>query len=166
MGRPHAGIAGGADAILVPEHPYDLEQVADTLRKRHRHGRTYSVVVVAEGVPAPDGSEIGLGTDAFGFERLGGIAYRLAPELERLTGFETRVTVLGHLQPGATPTAFDRVLATRFGVAAADVVAERRFGTMVALRGTEIVAVPLEEGCAEVRGVPDELIDVAETFYG
>ncbi len=159
-----AGIAAGADAILVPEQPFDLAQVADVLRARHRQGRTYSVVVVAEGVET-DGTSATVGVDAFGFERLGGVAYRIAPELERLTGFETRVTVLGHLQRGGTPTAFDRVLATRFGVAAADLVGEGRFGLMTALRGTEIVGVPLAEACAGVRGVPPTLTDVAETFY-
>jgi ATP-dependent phosphofructokinase / diphosphate-dependent phosphofructokinase len=125
-------------------------------------------VVVAEGAELPGAAEgTGIaGLDAFGFERLGGIAYALAPELERLTGFEARVTVLGHLQRGGTPTAFDRVLATRFGVAAADLAAERHFGTMVALRGGEIVDVPLVDACVEVRGVPPALIDVAATFYG
>jgi 6-phosphofructokinase 1 len=159
-----AGIAAGADAILVPEQPFDLAQVADVLRARHRQGRTYSVVVVAEGVET-DGTSATVGVDAFGFERLGGVAYRIAPMLERLTGFETRVTVLGHLQRGGTPTAFDRVLATRFGVAAADLVGEGRFGLMTALRGTEIVGVPLAEACTGVRGVPPTLTDVAETFY-
>ena len=103
--------------------------------------------------------------DAFGFERLGGIAYRLAPILEERTGFETRVTVLGHLQRGGTPTAFDRVLATRFGVAAVDLAAEGRFGEMVALRGNEMLGIPLDVACADVRSVPPELIDVATTFF-
>lgn len=163
----YAGIAAGADAILVPEQQLDLRQVADTLRARHRQGRRYSVVVVAEGIELPRaGGGVRRETDQFGFERLGGVAYRLAPELERLTGFETRVTVLGHLQRGGTPTAFDRVLASRLGVAAADFALEGRFGTMAALRGAEIVPVPIAEACAEIRGVPASLIDVAETFHG
>ena len=162
----YAGIAAGADAILVPERAFDLEAVAETLRARHARGRTYSIVVVSEGVESPGRGATVAGVDAFGFDRLGGVAYALAPELERLTGFEARFTVLGHLQRGGTPTAFDRVLATRLGVAAADLAAAGRWGTMTALRGTEIVAVPLADACVGVRSVPDELIDVAETFYG
>lgn len=161
----HAGIASGADAILIPEEPYDLEAVARIIRSRHRRGHRYSVVVVAEGVTAPDGAHA-VRLDALGFERLGGVSYLIAPQLEALTGFETRVTVLGHVQRGGTPTAFDRVLATRFGVAAADLAAESRFGTMVALRGTEMVPVPLAEACDEIRGVPPALYDVARTFWG
>jgi phosphofructokinase-like protein len=162
----YAGIAAGADAILVPERPADLEQVAEILRARHRHGRNYSIVVVSEGVELDSKGPASVGLDAFGFQRLGGIAYVVAPELERLTGFEARVTVLGHLQRGGTPTAFDRVLATRFGVAAADLVAEGQFGTMTALRGTEVVPVPLQEACMPPRGVPDSLVDLAATFFG
>jgi ATP-dependent phosphofructokinase / diphosphate-dependent phosphofructokinase len=162
----YAGIAAGADAILVPERPADLERVAETLRTRHRHGRSYSIVVVSEGVELSSGDPAPAGVDAFGFQRLGGVAYLIAPELERLTGFEARVTVLGHLQRGGTPTAFDRVLATRFGVAAADLASAGQFGTMTALRGTEIVTALLGDACAEVRGVPDSLLDVAESFFG
>jgi 6-phosphofructokinase 1 len=162
----YAGIAAGVDAILVPEAPHDLEAVAEVLRRRHGAGRSYSVVVVAEGVVPPVGSEVELPLDVFGFARLGGVANAIAPHLERLTGFETRVTVLGHLQRGGTPTAFDRVLATRFGAAAADFAAAGRFSTMTALRGARIVEVPLAEACAGVRAVPAELVDVAETFYG
>ena len=162
----YAGIAAGADAILIPEVPYELEDVASHIRRRHRRGHTYSVVVVAEGVEPPEGEAVELPVDAFGFERLGGVAYRIAPLLEQLTGFETRVTVLGHLQRGGTPTAFDRVLATRFGVAAADLAAREQLGTMVALRGTQLVSVPLAEACADVRGVDPALYDVARTFFG
>lgn len=162
----YAAIAGGADALLIPEIPYDLEEVAKIIRARHRHGHSYSVVVVAEGVLPPAGDEQEAQLDAFGFKRLGGVAYQIAPHLEALTGFETRVTVLGHLQRGGTPTAFDRVLATRFGVAAADLVAAGRFGTMVAAKGTEMTAVPLAEACASVRGVDAGLYDVARTFFG
>ncbi len=162
-----AAIAAGADGVLIPEVPYSLEEVADTIRARHRHGHTYSVVVVAEGVaPPPESEERATQVDAFGFERLGGVAYQIAPHLEALTGFETRVTVLGHTQRGGTPTAFDRVLATRFGVKAADLAREGAFGTMVAARGTEMVAVPLAEACAEIRGVDPMLYDTARTFFG
>ncbi len=162
----YAAIAGGADALLIPERPYELEEVGRILKARHRRGHTYSIVVVAEGVEPPAGQRDDLPLDAFGFERLGGVAYRLAPAIEGLTGFETRVTVLGHLQRGGTPTAFDRVLATRFGVTAADLAAAGRYGEMVALRGTEMLGVPLAEACSGIRGVPDELVDVAATFYG
>ena len=150
----------------MPELEPDLDAVAATIRARHRHGRTYSIVVVAEGCAAPRGEAVGAGIDAFGFERLGGVGYLFGAELERLTGFETRVTVLGHLQRGGTPTAFDRVLATRFGVAAVDLAAAGRFGEMAALRGTDVIGVPLAEACAEVRGVDPALLDVAQTFFG
>jgi ATP-dependent phosphofructokinase / diphosphate-dependent phosphofructokinase len=162
----YAGIAAGADAILVPELDTDLEEVADTIRARHRRGRTYSIVVVAEGCTPPGGQPITTGVDAFGFERLGGVGYVFGAELERLTGFETRVTVLGHLQRGGSPTAFDRVLATRFGVAAVDLAAAGRFGEMAALRGMEVVGITLAEACADVRGVDPALLDVARTFFG
>jgi len=162
----YAGIAAGADAILVPELETDLAKVAETIRTRHRRGRTYSIVVVAEGCKAPGGQAVSAGIDAFGFERLGGVGYSFGAELERLTGFETRVTVLGHLQRGGTPTAFDRVLATRFGVASVDLATAGRFGEMVSLRGMDVVGVPLTEACAEVRGVDPALLDVAQTFFG
>ena len=161
-----AAIAAGADAVLIPEQPYSLDEIADTLRTRHRHGHTYSVVVVAEGVEPPGGESRVEQLDAFGFQRLGGVAYQIAPYLERLTGFETRVTVLGHLQRGGTPTAYDRVLATRFGVKAADLVRQGSYGTMVAARGTDMIAVPLAEACADIRGVDPSLYDVARTFFG
>ncbi len=160
----YAGIAAGADAILIPEVPLDLEAVAKILRRRHRRGRRYSIVVVAEGVTPPE--QVELPKDAFGFERLGGVAYQIAPRLEHLTGFETRVTVLGHLQRGGTPTAFDRVLASRLGVAAADLAVAGETKLMVALRSAKIEAVPLEEACAQIRGVDPEIFDVAETFFG
>ena len=167
----YAGIAAGADAILVPEVEVDVEEIAEVLRARHRHGSTYSVVVVAEGVHLPAGASgdrrsTVQGVDAFGFERLGGVAYRLAPRLEQLTGFETRVTVLGHIQRGGTPSALDRVLATRFGAAAADFAVAGQSGVMVALRGTQLVAIPLAAACAEIRGVDPALFDVARTFFG
>jgi 6-phosphofructokinase 1 len=160
----YAGLAAGADAILIPEIPMDLEEVAKIIRRRHRRGRKYSIVVVAEGVEPPVKTD--LPKDAFGFERLGGVAYQISPRLEELTGFETRVTVLGHLQRGGTPTAFDRVLATRLGAAAADLAIEGIGGVMVALRNAMIEAVPLDEACAQIRGVDERLFNTAKTFFG
>ncbi len=162
----YAGIAAGADAILVPEEPYDLEVIADIIRARHRRGHRYSVVVAAEGVPPPPGGGWEPGMDALGFERLGGVSGVIAARLEELTGFESRATVLGHVQRGGTPCAFDRVLATRLGVRAADAAAAGEVGTMVAVRGDEVVTVALADACSEVRGVPPRLLDVARTFYG
>lgn len=163
----YAGIAGGADAILIPEIPYDLDAVADIATTRHRHGQRYSIVVVAEGIAPPPGTELGAARkDAFGFARLGGISYHIADALERMTGFETRVSVLGHIQRGGTPTAFDRVLATRLGVAAADYAAEGRSGVMAAVRGLDVVPVPIEDAVAEVRGVGPRLYETAVTFFG
>jgi ATP-dependent phosphofructokinase / diphosphate-dependent phosphofructokinase len=162
----YAAIAAGADALLIPEIPYDLEDIATIIRRRHRRGHRYSVVVVSEGVEPPSGDQADAPLDAFGFKRLGGVAYQLAPHLEQLTGFETRVTVLGHLQRGGTPTAYDRVLGTRFGVAAADLAVAGQAGVMVALRGTAMVPIPLDEACADIRGVDAELYDVAQTFFG
>lgn len=161
-----AGIAGGADAILIPEVPYDLSEIAATVRRRTERGCTYSLVVVAEGVEPPTKSDRALPVDAYGFERLGGVAYEIAPLLEEMTGMETRVTVLGYVQRGGTPTSFDRVLATRLGVHAADVAADGTTGVMVAARGTEIVAIPLEEACESTRPVDPHLYDVARTFFG
>ena len=162
----HAGIAGGADAILIPELPYDLRAVADIVRARHRRGRRYSVIVVAERVPPPPGTTVEERTDAFGFSRLGGVGYAIAAGLEDITGFETRVSVLGHIQRGGSPTSFDRVLATRLGVAAADLAVAGERSVVTALRGTNIVPISLDEACAGVRGVGPRLYDVAETFFG
>lgn len=162
----YAGIAGGADAILIPEVPYDLGEIAAIIRRRHAGGHRYSVVVVAEGVDPPPGAVEDEQIDAYGFKRLGGVATAIAPELEALTGFESRVTILGHLQRGGTPTAADRVLASRFGVTAADLVAEGAGGVMVAKRGTDMVPVPLADACREVKGVPLRLYEVARTFFG
>ncbi|HSR43764.1 MAG TPA: ATP-dependent 6-phosphofructokinase [Acidimicrobiia bacterium] len=161
----YAAIAGGADGLLIPEVPYDLDDIAAALKRRHRQGRTYSVVVVAEGVAPPDGVSVDHPVDAFGFERLGGVAYQIAPELESRTGFETRVTVLGHLQRGGTPTAFDRVLGTRFGAAAVDLALAGQSRVMVAVRADEMVSVPLTEACESVRGVDEDLYGLAATFF-
>ena len=146
-----AGIAGGADVILLPERPFDIEDVCRLIRRRHSRGRVFSIVVVAEGAgPAAGTIEVSEGEkDEFGHVRLGGIGQRLEREIEERTGFETRAVVLGHTQRGGTPTAFDRVLATRLGVAAIDAAHEGRWGTMPALRGTRITLVPLIEAVAQ-----------------
>jgi 6-phosphofructokinase 1 len=165
----HAGIAGGADAILVPERPFDIDQVVAHLRRRHARGRSFSIVVVAEGATPREGTlqtRPGTETDAFGHRRLGGIGVTLEGEIERRSGFETRVTILGHVQRGGTPVAFDRVLATRFGVAALEAVAGGRFGTMIGLRGTDIVEVPLEDALREPKLLDPELYTTAELFFG
>ncbi|HXW58672.1 MAG TPA: 6-phosphofructokinase [Solirubrobacteraceae bacterium] len=165
----HAGIAGGADAILVPERPFDIEQIVAHLRRRHERGRSFSIVVVAEGARPREGTLVVRDageTDAFGHARLGGIGVLLEHEIERRTGFETRVTILGHVQRGGTPVAFDRVLATRFGVAALAAAAAGRFGTMVALRGTEIVEVSLAAALREPKLLDPRLYETAELFFG
>jgi 6-phosphofructokinase 1 len=166
-----AGIAGGATMVLIPEKPFDIEEVCAALRHRHENRNRYaSIVVVAEGaVPADTGTFQTHGSgelDAFGHVRLGGIGDALAKEIEQRTGYESRAVVLGHIQRGGTPTAFDRVLSTRFGVAAIDAVHDGDFGTMVALRAGEIVRVPLEEATGELKLVGDDLYDVARVFFG
>jgi 6-phosphofructokinase 1 len=165
----HAGIAGGADAILVPERPFDIEEVCAHLRRRHEHGSSFSIVVAAEGAVPREGTLQTVAdtpTDAFGHPRLGGIGVTLEHEIEARTGFETRVTILGHVQRGGTPVALDRVLATRFGVAATDAVLGRHFGAMVALRGTDIVEVSLEEALREPKLLDSGLYETAELFFG
>jgi 6-phosphofructokinase 1 len=160
----HAGLAGGAEAILVPEEEYDLDDLAGRIIARHDSGSAYSVVVVAEGCPAPTGGRIMAGTDTSGFERLGGVSTSVAAELERLTGYETRVMILGHLQRGGTPTAFDRVLATRLGVRAAEAALNGDFGMMVASRGAELVLVPLSTAVMQPRSVPRQMLDQTKWF--
>ncbi|MCU1375155.1 MAG: phosphofructokinase, partial [Actinomycetia bacterium] len=155
--------------ILVPEEPFDITDVCERLNTRHAAGRFASIVVVAEGA-APKEGTLALqdrGVDAFGHVRLGGIGNVLAEEIEARTGFETRVTILGHVQRGGTPTAYDRVLSTRFGIAAIDAVHDGGFGQMVALRGTAIVRVPLSEAVGELKTIDRELYHhVAEVFFG
>src|SRR5215467_4038504 len=163
----HAGMAGGANVILIPEKPFDLDQVCDYVE--HRFQTRYApIVVVAEGAhPKSLDEAVGMQElDEFGHTRFGGIGQLLAAEIERRTGKEARVAVLGHIQRGGTPTAFDRVLATRFGVQAARAVADGAFGTMVALRGTEIVRVPLAEATATLKLVPPDRYAEAEVFFG
>jgi 6-phosphofructokinase 1 len=163
-----AGIAGGAAITLIPEEPFDVEAVCDAIRRRHTEGkRLASIVVVSEGATPKEGSmELQSGElDAFGHVRLGGIGGRLAEQIEARTGYETRVTTLGHVQRGGTPTAFDRVLATRFGVAAIDAVHDKAWGTMVALQGSSVVRVPLSVAVGELKLVDPELYDVARVFF-
>ncbi|MBV9661202.1 MAG: 6-phosphofructokinase [Acidimicrobiales bacterium] len=165
----YAGIAGGAAEILVPEEPFDIDLVCRNLKNRHAKGRFASIVVVAEGAVPVEGTMTLASpeVDQFGHPRLGGIANVLAEEIEQRTGFETRVTILGHVQRGGTPTAFDRVLATRFGVAAIDAVHDEAFGQMVALQADRIVRVPLDEAVKELKTVDPALLhDVAEVFWG
>ncbi|MGA7704754.1 MAG: 6-phosphofructokinase [Solirubrobacteraceae bacterium] len=166
----YAGIAGGADAILVPERPFDSEEVCAHLRRRHERGITFSIVVVSEGATPREGGVMQAGgasdTDEFGHARLGGIGVELAREIEAHTGYETRATILGHVQRGGTPTAYDRVLATRFGVAAMDAVAAGRFGAMVALRGPSIVEVDLGKALARPKLLDPKLFETAEVFFG
>jgi 6-phosphofructokinase len=154
--------------VLIPERPFDIDEVCGRLIRRHGRGRFASIVVVAEGAKPLDGT-IDLPertTDRFGHLQLGGIGSVVAAEIGQRTGFETRPVLLGHVQRGGTPTAFDRVLSTRFGVAAVDAVHEHRWGSMVALRGTEIVAVPLHEAAGRTRPVDLSLFtDVAEIFF-
>jgi ATP-dependent phosphofructokinase / diphosphate-dependent phosphofructokinase len=163
----HAGLAGGANVILIPERKFDIDEVCELVGRRFE-SRFAPIVVVAEGAepvggtPGRDEGDL----DAFGHVRLGGIAHWLEGEIERRTGKETRATVLGHVQRGGTPTAFDRVLATRFGLHAIDAAHEGRWGTMAALRGTEIELVQLSEATAELKTVPESLYREAEVFFG
>ena len=164
----YSGIAGGADAILVPEKDFDIDEVCEHLRRRHSRGRFFSIVVVAEGAKPKEGTEAlqAQEKDAFGHVRLGGIGVMLETEIENRTGYETRATVLGHVQRGGTPTAFDRVLATRFGIAAIDAVHERDFGKMVALQGNAIVRVPLGDAVGTLKTLDPDLYATAEVFFG
>ncbi|MCK4365144.1 MAG: 6-phosphofructokinase [Thermoplasmatales archaeon] len=181
-----AGIAGGADEILIPEVPFDIEEVCKNLRKRYSRGKKFSIVAVAEGAqPKEETSEKhnneGDGanntnegqlvtqtdeTDAFGHVRLGGIGHYLTKELEKRMDVETRVTILGHVQRGGTPTAHDRILATRFGVAAVELIKNENFGKMVALQGNKIVPIELEEAVSKSKTVDMDLYDIAKIFFG
>jgi 6-phosphofructokinase 1 len=164
----HAGIAGGATAIVIPEQPFDIDEVSALLRRRHERGRYASIVVVAEGAEPKPGTMVTREKiyDEFGHVRLGGIADPIAHGIELRTGFETRVVMLGHVQRGGTPTAFDRVLSTRYGVAAIDAVHVGAWGQMTALRGTDIVTVPLQEMVGKTRFVDLDLLEVASVFFG
>lgn len=162
-----AGLAGGATVTLIPEEPFDIGEVCESLSRRHEKGRYASIVVVAEGAkPLPGTLEIAADEyDQFGHIRLGGIANRVAAEIEVRTGYETRVTILGHVQRGGSPTAFDRVLSSRFGIAAIDAVHDGAFGEMVALQSNKIVRVPLAEAIADLKPVSDEMWQTAKEFF-
>lgn len=163
----HAGIAGGAAEIIVPEREFDVAEICESLVRRHAKGRFASIVVVAEGAKPVEGTMVTTSreVDQFGHERLGGIGSVLAEEIERRTGFESRVTILGHVQRGGTPTAFDRILATRMGVAAVEAVHLGSFDTMVALQGGEIRLIPLAEAVSRLKTVDERLLGVAEVFF-
>lgn len=163
----HCGLAGGANIILIPERPFDVDRVCALVESRFR--TNYSpIIVVAEGAAPAEGEmeTVSGELDAFGHVRFGGIGYRLAQEIEKRTGKEARAVVLGHVQRGGTPTAFDRWLATRFGLHAITAIHDGDFGTMVALRGTDIARVPLSEGTAERKVVSPELYAEAEVLFG
>src|SRR5262249_51765417 len=166
-GRRRSGVDGGADVILIPERPFDIAEVAETLKRRHDRGIYFSIVVAAEGAKLGPGSgpiTESTKTDEFGHVRLGGIGNVLAAEIERRTGFETRAVVLGHIQRGGSPTAFDRVLATRYGIGAIDLVHEGGFGRMVALKGNQITSVPIADAISQPRYVSKELIEVSDSL--
>jgi 6-phosphofructokinase 1 len=165
----HSGVAGGADVILIPEIPFDIDEVCRLIRRRHERGRYFSIVVAAEGATPKDGSmqvdQTGT-TDEFGHVRLSGIGYALEREIEARTGFETRATVLGHVQRGGTPTAFDRVLATRLGLRAIEAAHEGKWGMMAALRSMQVELVALADAVAEVRRVPVEHYRQFDVLFG
>jgi 6-phosphofructokinase 1 len=167
-----SGMAGGADVILIPEHPITIEEACSDIQRRHARGKDFSIVVVSEGYEITYASgekqqvTQAAPTDQFGHVRLGGVGDVLAAEIEERTGFETRVTVLGHVQRGGTPTPRDRILATRYGLKAADLVHEQSWGTMAALKGDDVVAVPLKDAVAELKTVPPEFYEAAKTFFG
>jgi phosphofructokinase-like protein len=163
-----SGIAGGADIILIPEIPIDIAEVCALIKKRHQRGKTFSIVVVAEGAQFKEGTMVTQEQklDEFGHVRLGGVGEILGKEIENRTGYETRVSVLGHIQRGGSPTAFDRILGTRFGVKAIELVKQKRFGRMVALAGVKIIDVPIEEAVKSLKTVDTELYDIAQVFFG
>jgi ATP-dependent phosphofructokinase / diphosphate-dependent phosphofructokinase len=164
----YSGLAGGADVILIPEHPFDIDQVCSHVRHRHGRGHLFSIVVVSEGAVPKEGTLAipVYDRDEYGWPKLGGISNLITEEIEQRTGFETRVTILGHVQRGGSPTAFDRVLATRFGIAAIDLASSGGWGRMVALRGSDITDCALDDAVADIKRVPDELYEVAEVFFG
>jgi len=168
----YSGIAGGADVILIPERPFDVDKVADSIRQRHERGRYFSIVVVAEGAKfasteSGQGAPVmqDAGKDEFGHAKLGGIANIVAREIEKRTGFETRAVVLGHIQRGGSPSAFDRVLATRYGLGAIDMAHRGEFGRMAALRANKIISIPLLEAISKNRVVDNEMIETVEGLF-
>jgi len=164
----YAGIAGGADVVLIPEQPIDPDAVCDLIRKRHARGKDFSIVVVAEGAQFKSGMDVARESrvDEFGHVRLGGIGDLLGKLIEQRTGFETRVTVLGHIQRGGSPTAFDRVLGTRFGVKAVELVLAQQFGMMVCLEGNDIASIPLKRATGALKTVDPRLYEIARIFFG
>lgn len=164
----HAGIAGGADVILIPEVPIDVDEVCSLIKRRHERGKNFSIVVVAEGAKFKEGQEVLMAEklDEFGHVRLGGIGQILGELIEKNTGYETRVTVLGHIQRGGSPTAFDRVLGTRFGVKAVELVKDGKFGEMVSLQGNKVVSVSIEKAVGKLKTVDMDLYKIAKVFFG
>lgn len=164
----YAGIAGGADVILIPEEPIDVDAVCDIIKKRHSRGKDFSIIVVAEGAQFKDTSLVTAEEklDEFGHVRLGGIGDVLGKLIEQRTGFETRVTVLGHIQRGGSPTAFDRVLGTRFGIKAVELILAGRFGRMVSLQGNKVIDVSIEQATGKLKTLDMELYDIAKIFFG
>jgi 6-phosphofructokinase 1 len=163
-----AGLAGGADVILIPEKPFDIDEVCAYIKRRQERGRNFSIIVVAEGAKPKGGAEViySEGVDEFGHVRLGGIGYYLGKEIEKRLGVETRVVVLGHLQRGGSPIAFDRILATKFGIAAIDLVHEGKFGYIPVLQGNKIVPIPLKDVIGKRKTVDLELYEMASVFFG
>lgn len=165
----YGGLAGGADYILVPEKPFTIEEVCSSIKRRHSVGKTFSIIVVAEGAVLAEAEKIvtkDARKDAFGHAMLGGVGKFLCEEIEKKTGYECRDVVLGHLQRGGSPTAFDRILATRYGIAAVELIQKKDFGKMVALRGNQIVAVSLEEGVTRSKTIDMAIYEIASTFFG
>ena len=165
----YGGLSGGADFILIPEKPFTVSEICDSIHRRQAAGKTFSIIVAAEGATPKETETVvtkDVRTDAFGHARLGGVGKFLCEQIAEKTGFECRDVVLGHLQRGGSPTAFDRILATRYGVAAVELVQNKDFGKMVALRGNQIVSVGLEEGIKRSKTVDMDLYHIAETFFG
>jgi phosphofructokinase-like protein len=163
-----AGLAGGADCILIPEKPFKINEICKYVKRRQERGRNFSIIVIAEGTKPEGGKEIvySESIDEFGHIRFGGVGYFLGKEIEKSLGIETRVVVLGHLQRGGSPTAYDRILATRYGIAAIDLVKQRKFGQMVAIKGNKIVSVPLKDVVGKRKTVDLKLYDIASVFFG
>ncbi|MFQ5456123.1 MAG: 6-phosphofructokinase [Nitrospirota bacterium] len=165
----YGGLAGGADYILIPEIPFSIDELCESLERRHKGEKNFSIIVAAEGASAKDKKEVTVQSDkkdAFGHARLGGIAKYLSDEIEKRLGFETRHVVLGHLQRGGSPTAYDRILGTRYGISAVELIREGKFGKMLAFQCNKIVAIELEEGVKQIKTVDMETYRIAETFFG
>jgi 6-phosphofructokinase 1 len=163
-----SGIAGGADIILIPELPIDVDEVCSLIKKRHARGKTFSIVVVAEGAQFKEATLVTQEQrlDEFGHVRLGGIGEILGKEIESRTGYETRVSVLGHIQRGGSPTAFDRILGTRFGVKAVELLKNKKFGKMVSLTANKIIDVPIEEAVSSLKTIDMDLYEISKVFFG